>query len=167
MVFPRFFGARFCWTSPFLRTCSTRNVGNHQYSSRNSPRLLFKILDLKRHSIEKIRASSSIQAQNYRKDLHPSLQYQFQWSVFLFSFDFFLLIPFFPFLVFSFFFCASLMVKRCETNIKHQDLPLKLFIHHSEAQSSVNAGVPGAGEAENFVSTKIFCIPGSRLLNKS
>lgn len=74
---------------------------------------------------------------------------------------------FFSFSRLFLFFCASLMVKRCETNIKHQDLPLKLFIHHSEAQSSVNAGVPGAGEAENFVSTKIFCIPGSRLLNKS
>ena len=43
----------------------------------------------------------------------------------------------------------------------------KTFIQHSEAQSSDNTGAPGAGGAENFVWIKTFCIPGSRLLNKS
>lgn len=43
----------------------------------------------------------------------------------------------------------------------------KTFIQQCQAQSSVNAGDPGDGGAENFVWTKIFWIPRSRLLNKS
>lgn len=46
-------------------------------------------------------------------------------------------------------------------------LEKETFVQQSEAQSSDNAGAPGAGGAENFVWTKTFCIPGSRLLNKS
>ena len=47
------------------------------------------------------------------------------------------------------------------------ELGSKTFIQRSEAQSSVNKGDPRAGGAENFVWTKTFCIPRSRLLNKS
>lgn len=43
----------------------------------------------------------------------------------------------------------------------------KTFKQHDEAQSFVKVGAPGDGGAENFVWTKIFWTPGSRLLYSS